>query len=105
MTAEAQRIAIAEACGYSNVHIDRRGHMIGDGKPDHIGVPDYLSDLNAMREAEKVLGDGAAIVGYLQHLGVTNPTNGVIWKAVSATATERAEAFLKTLNLWTSPPN
>lgn len=52
MNPEQQRIAIAEACGkwhYGWPHeymsqIDRLRH-----------IPDYLHDLNAMHEAEKVL--------------------------------------------------
>jgi hypothetical protein len=58
--------------------------------------PDFLDDLNAMHEAEKALTDdqhksygGWLVVVY----------NGRHW---NATPTQRAEAFLRTLNLWTN---
>ncbi len=69
MTPEAQRIAIAEACGWywdksHSPQKDRR-RLISPAfdvcivwKNGELGgkvVPDYLSDLNAMHEAEKVL--------------------------------------------------
>jgi hypothetical protein len=79
MTPEAQRIAIAEACGWkywtcgnetlllrpndkwpSYPHWQARGMKEGDGRPekpleDITGLPDYRTDLNAMHGAEKVL--------------------------------------------------
>ena len=51
---------------------------------------DYTSDLNAMHEAEKVLSNNQ----WLDYVGALNQN-------VAATAAQRAEAFLKTLNLWT----
>lgn len=66
MKPEAQRIAIAEACGWTNLRQERHRELIV-GVPDHFlageppeGVimlyptspPDYLGDLNAMHEAE-----------------------------------------------------
>ncbi len=59
-------------------------------------IPDYLNDLNAMHEAEGTLNRGS---GYHETGGY-----GLYLVAldhdVSATAAQRAEAFLKTLNLW-----
>lgn len=69
-------------------------------------LPDYPSDLNAMHEAEKEFwnedkGDSSSLVGnYLAHL--TKMKNGVPWLVFHATAAQRAEAFLRTLNLWTT---
>jgi hypothetical protein len=58
--------------------------------------PDYLNDLNAMHEAEKMLNSESGyhgIGGYGLYLVALEHN-------VSATAAQRAEAFLKTLNLW-----
>jgi len=55
-------------------------------------VPDYLNDLNAMHEAEKFVKN---VWGkYVKTLNsFTDPA--------CATAAQRAEAFLRTLNLYT----
>jgi hypothetical protein len=110
MTPEAQRIAIAEACGWKyNSAVDfweRNGSALihGDkGKPTHL--PDYLLDLNAMHEAEKVLTpaqrerfrillDQAVHKGFYQDGTHHSPDRS------SATAAQRAEAFLRALKLW-----
>ncbi len=102
MNPEAQRIAIAEACGWTRFTPGTIQYTAqrSDGKWDLI--PDYLNDLNAMHEAVKslpqnmmpryfsclcsVVSCGIAIYGYSQ--------------ATEATAAQRAEAFLRTLNLW-----
>jgi hypothetical protein len=63
-------------------------------------VPDYLNDLNAMHEAEKVLSladlvrYGGAIVSALKK---SNKKNVFV---AFAPAAQRAEAFLRTLALW-----
>jgi hypothetical protein len=58
--------------------------------------PNYLNDLNAMHEADGTLNKES---GYHETGGY-----GLYLVAldhdVSATASQRAEAFLKTLNLW-----
>lgn len=60
-------------------------------------LPDYLNDLNAMHEAEKVLHLEIGLWGGYCGFLVKDNT----WfSAVGATASQRAEAFLKTLNLW-----
>lgn len=107
MNTEAQRIAIAEACGWTfddGRVINSSGHewkMLGMS-----AVPRYLTDLNAMHEAEKVL-KGNKFVDYIRrlHQDVFNSdpeslTNGELWELIHATAAQRAEAFLRTLNLW-----
>ena len=69
-------------------------------------TPNYPADLNAMHEAEKVLTEKQQ-VWYLQKLTQVRFKNGVAGmiacmndKTTFATAAERAEAFLRTLNLW-----
>ncbi len=97
MTPESQRIGIAEACGWKNVKQIGGGelwHSVGDppNSVHHELLPDYLNDLNAMHEAEKVL-TGEQAWQYVQLLAV----DGDGW---CATAAQRAEAFLECLGLW-----
>jgi nanoRNase/pAp phosphatase (c-di-AMP/oligoRNAs hydrolase) len=68
-------------------------------KPCVYLLPDYLNDLNAMHEAEKVL-TREQLDTYLYELHELIGHNHIERYAVTATAAQRAEAFLKTLNLW-----
>ena len=95
MNPEQQRIAIAEACG-KNVEMYENGiegflQFCYNSK-----IPDYLNDLNAMHKAEKQLEaeDNHAYGCYCFELYEK------YGNTVSLTAAQRAEAFLKTLNLW-----
>jgi hypothetical protein len=106
MKPEEQRIAIAEACGFK-ARTDRHKPMwvTPDGKtlltmPEHL--PDYLNDLNAMHEAEKVIGPikGIEFCYHLNEMGMSGE-----WEILTATAAQRAEAFLRTINKWTTNPN
>ena len=60
--------------------------------------PDYLNDLNAMHEAEKVLTNEhwETYAGHLAELHQPLAS----FRFLHATAAQRAEAFLRTLNLW-----
>jgi hypothetical protein len=75
--------------------------MYGD-RPPH-----YLNDLNAMHEAEKVLTYEQAEIFEDELCDVAKSANVVLenpapWRFVfHATAAQRAEAFLRTLGLWT----
>lgn len=108
MTPEEQRIAIAEAVGTARPY-----YMDG---VRYIDSPNYPSDLNAMHEAERVLDadqcstfvrlldkydDHACLFWECERV---NPDRDEIayeaFKLVHATAAQRAEAFLRTLNLW-----
>jgi hypothetical protein len=129
MTPEAQRIAIAEACGWSLQPgqtartpkgdevwtYDSRGNSYGpytiEGMLQTAAmkmVPDYLNDLDAIHEAEKILTDDQCQrhVDNLELVtGATLSTNGVRYGMnyfclYHATAAQRAEAFLRTLGLW-----
>jgi len=94
MKPELQRIRIAEACGFDKSHWLELGGGIVLGTS--ACLPDYLNDLNAMHEAEKVLTDKQweEYGDYLEKM--INPVKGCL----HATAAQRAEAFLRTLNLW-----
>ena len=75
--------------------------------PDEL--PDYLSDLNAMHEAEKVLSDEQWPI-YLNRLEeVTGAQeHGTWWECLRsahhATAPQRAEAYLRTIGKWEEQP-
>ena len=109
MTPEQQRIAIAEACGWKNHdHPDVMQFKQGWTMPeqwcmDPKGVlrfnhdrPNYPLDLNAMHDVEKVLTNEQLEV-YCNILH--KPNHGVYW-AIHATASQRAEAFLRTIGKW-----
>jgi hypothetical protein len=119
MTPEAQRIVIAEACGWKNCRLIPEqqvgvkpptirlkvivGIQPGDDEFDgERGLPNYLSDLNAIHEAEKVLGNklfhypsALPSLPYEHHLKLIAKNE---W--YRATAAQRAEAFLRTLGKW-----
>jgi hypothetical protein len=109
MNPEAQRIAIAEACGYRNI---LKGGMVY--LPDEVAncklgnsksVPDYLNDLNAMHEAEEVFGEfGSEIWAKYQRNLRGGDIAALSGELCHATAAQRAEAFLRTLGLWELPP-
>jgi len=103
MKPEEQRIAIAEACGWKpsnprgkwchpvNWSMAKNGSYevwVGRDK-----LPNYLHDLNAMHEAEKILT-------YEQKYEYARQF--IDFELIFATASQRAEAFLRTLNLWTN---
>lgn len=112
MKTEQQRIAIAEACGWKTEFVSAKGGEDGDvwistNGDCHEELPDYLNDLNAMHEAEKVITWGQS-KNYWEHLlrivsrDIKRPASehSKDTFAFMSTADQRAEAFLKTLNLW-----
>ena len=103
MTPEAQRIAIAEACGWrlwsSFNGLWAPPNCVVEYDTDAYPLPDYLNDLNAMHEAEKTLTFHQE-TDYIAHLMRQHKDNPMT-QGFMATAAQRAEAFLRTLNLWT----
>jgi hypothetical protein len=101
MNKEKQRIAIAEACGI--VSRDQWGPLYKTALGVVRVCPDYLNDLNAMHEAERVLSRGehynqtGEFGLYLQNLDLVRCGR---LHLIEATAAERAEAFLKTIGKW-----
>jgi len=136
MNEQDQRIAIAEACG-AEWRVNKSGNRLlvfpqlynldgtcdlakADGTErlaawDYIWregcIPNYLHDLNAMHEAEKVLTDAQ----YTQYENLMwdiiatqskwQKVGGIMLPAErfrdsSATAAQRAEAFLRTIGKW-----
>jgi hypothetical protein len=122
MSPEAQRIAIAEACGYSDVRmqewesvdiesrsiafgIELQGTLNGERK----FVPDYLNDLNAMHGAENTLTPAQCItyaewLACYKCMAVDQPITGPKSFMWGATAAQRAEAFLRTIGKWEGQP-
>ncbi len=114
MKAEAQRVVIAEACGW--VYYPEHNHGFGGWGCCKIGqpvtscdrIPDYLSDLNAMHEAEKVFySDPDKSVRYAEFiLDVLEIPHAFVgggrcaFLTNHATAAQRAEAFLRAIGKW-----
>ena len=90
MKPKQQRIAIAEACGTMRWSYALPKKCVG------ASVPDYLNDLNAMHEAEKVLNQKQKEDYFFIILNFYGN-----WpKAIQATADQRAEAFLRAVGKW-----
>jgi hypothetical protein len=110
MTTEKQRIAIAEACGWKPGKCpcgeDSCNAWKTPAGDNWEYVPDYLNDLNAMHEAEKVLTYEQA-EEFVEQLYLADQKNNLAenpppWRfnVASATAIQRAEAFLRTVGKW-----
>lgn len=128
LTDDEKRIKVAELCGWTYVRVANREERIRfslntgyDSPPGDICgvvpgrisekdddwvdvVPDYLHDLNAMRDAEKLLFDVTrnsmrGDLVYLDELANTTGTSraGVQQELVMATAAQRAESLVLTL--------
>lgn len=118
MNAVKQRIAIAEACGFTRCHYGVEGGIgCWDSGPEYWqglkgkrfqALPDYLSDLNAMHEAEKVLAEDhfkrTDYTWELQKIVLGDNAQEVrgaaTFQIIHATAAQRAEAFLRTIGKW-----
>ena len=123
MTDQEKRIKIAEVCGWREAfpqnkepHPEtKKGGILlpyrwinekTGNRQQHL--PDYLNDLNAMHEAEKTLDANGLIcdrniyshkLRMLVHPATHMNDDWLGWCLLHATAAQRAEAFLKTLNL------
>jgi hypothetical protein len=123
MKTKSQQIAIAGAVGITNIRPDPNGwgggpdvQYVGESQKPFVGwlcchtkiprysgrLPKYTEDLNAMHESEMWLkaetdktNDGL----YYVYAEILEQVAGH-WEQTSATAAQRAEAFLRTLNLW-----
>jgi hypothetical protein len=96
MNTEQQKITIAEACGFKK-EVGCTGIIRWrdtEGLIDRL--PDYLNDLNAMAAAESIIIKAGAQTIRLYEDALQKFVANIVF----ATAALRAEAFLKTLNLW-----
>jgi len=111
LTPEEQRIKVAELCGWSDIwYSHEQGQPFGltgyykETKLYRRLVPHYLNDLNAMHEAEKLLFTEAGtehleyeFADWLGEIVPDKPTDITHWM-VHATAAQRAEAFVLTMD-------
>jgi hypothetical protein len=109
MTKEQINIAIAEACGFHQEEPWSDGRECWGHKdyPLHVGfekIPDYCNDLNAMHEAENHLpSDKKEDYWYQLYENCRRSVFSRVednYKMLHATASQRAEAFLKTIGRW-----
>lgn len=132
MTPEQQRIAVAEACGWTRFDPEmciasrspRHGFRVYEGidnRPilmhppggpfDPVeGIPDYLNDLNAVHEAEKLLvgdtmeHDVRQAIYCNELFKVIHRSNGgggvSEFDKIHADPAQCVEALLRTLNKW-----
>lgn len=114
MSNEQNNVAIASACGWTEIvdnpdwgWLGRPPNWIGKAWP----ILDYCNCLNAMHEAEQYLWnkDWNLRFDFIEELGkLLQPT---VWHRINATDTldasarQRAEAFLRTIEKWEEPKN
>lgn len=107
MKPEEMRIKIAEACGWRYMgstclkETGWKAWIPPVGAKGRV-VPKYCVDLNAMHEAEKFLTDEqySRFDELVYDLARDGGRMTDYIRAVSATASQRAEAFLKTIGKW-----
>lgn len=114
MTTDTQNIAICEAIGRLKWHRPTPEEIATGSYYQY--EPDFTRDLNAMHEAEKVLTEeqcqcfsqalydiahGRTVNTDDYYGGYFEVPYYSLRKFVSATAAQRAEAFLKCLDKWT----
>lgn len=98
MTDEQINEAIAEACGWTDFVVHPQFGLMGTPPETHglrTAVKYYTVDLNAMHEAEEYLR-GNQFEQYAEMLDNIIGSLG----GIRAIASERAEAFLRTLGKW-----
>jgi hypothetical protein len=93
-----------------DVNLNEKGidvYWFCNGRRTIVEPKDYCGSLDAMHEAEKALSDGqydifeqelARVAGFVCHDEWPAPSG--LRKVISATAKQRAEAFLRTYDKW-----
>ena len=109
LSPEEQKIKVAELCGWKFVtnHPTRENHWVRPSDPTFPisqevvlqWMPDYLNDLNAMHEAERAYFRARTCEDpYLRYRRkLIEVVGGDLIDAITATAAQRAEAFVCTL--------
>ena len=110
MNPEQQRVAIAEACGWTVTHWKVNPFDViatKDGTEYLLKhLPDYLNDLNAMHDVEKTVFRSSNLwQKFVFELIETSGGSGMceldgLCCLARATAAQRAEAFLRTIGKW-----
>lgn len=99
MTPSQINAAIAAWMGWADIStVFHVGINPETGQP--CPVPNYHGDLNACWDAEEKLGDGERLIFCEQLVGLTISAGWTRFDFVHATAPQRAEALLRSLNLW-----
>lgn len=105
MKDEEMRIAIAEACGWKRRQLGGCYVYYTDDPNNFRGaLPNFLNDLNAMHEAEKVLKLLGGLVFYDYTTNLLTLCESAGNHTYCATARQRAEAFLRTIGKWEESP-
>jgi len=99
MNPEQQRTAIAEACGFYDI-ANGYGWVEFKGGQLLKKLPDYLNDLNAMHEAEKMLTDWQSSQYEMYLMRSRIFVGAAEFWTYHATAAHRAEAFLRAIGKW-----
>ena len=109
MNPEQQRIAIAEACGWTVLEPEvkpaitylwglRECFILEENKEI---IPNYLNDLNAMHDAEELLyAKSDTLEGAERMRDYSKWLCNIAKYPLRATASQRAEAFLRTIGKW-----
>lgn len=110
MTDEQINTAIAEACGWTQIEQHPPDDTLYGQHPsctDEVNkyyeypIPNYCADLNAMHEAEKVLGNRLGAYGELLcEMTIVSKRDFAECYIWHATARQRAEAFVRALDKW-----
>jgi len=108
LTPEEKRIKVAELCGFTKINPKdyiwhgnewdgwAENFISGISKGNRVILPDYLNDLNAMHEAEKLLSRSQQH-NYMSLLSWTDAGYKEPEDFILATAAQRAEAFVLTM--------
>ena len=103
MTDEQINQRIAEACGWTDFVVHPQFGLMGASPDTRIqtAVDYYTADLNAMHEAEKVLGKKLSEYGnQLCEMTIVSKDDFPECYIWHATARQRAETFLRTIGKW-----
>jgi hypothetical protein len=103
MTPEKQRLALAEACGWS---VSAAGRWSHPTLPDNGGAepypPDYINDRNAMYEVVNTLGlvDRMRFIEQLDTVTARTSNEWFPARIVLSKKNQWAEAFLRAIGKW-----
>lgn len=107
MTPEAQRIAIAEACGWQLLGPDygdkiRKSHMITPDGEDVASPPDYLNSLDAIVPAirDHFKTDEQQMDFSREIQRIIKPHGSICFCCAVSLPGQLSEAFLKTIGKW-----
>lgn len=105
-----QQIAIAESQGWRKIGSNdavvyvKDADLVSYQARTQEQLPNYLNDLNAMHEVEKTLSLDQRDIYYDKLWDVCDRASRMAsvsdWLVPTATAAQRAEAYLRTINKW-----